>query len=277
VPNQRKSYLILQNTNIFKSLLLARQLGVVVIMVKKKSKGAKKRKKAFKKKFKAKKAKVKKKASKKAKAKKKRVKKAVSKKKNPKKVKKSVKKALKKVSAPKSSGKANLIVTYDPNHQGTAEAEVKDVFKKIGTPVQVVASDTEGLFKLKTSNAKKAVNALVELCKNEPEMFNVTHKYIPIDSWCKSEVADMQRVIKGFVKEIGTDEKWKMSLNKRRWDKMHGTQLILTLTDVIDRPKVDLVNPEKIVQVEIIGEETGISLLLPDEILEVTKIKGPVF
>lgn len=181
-----------------------------------------------------------------------------------------------KISA-KLSAKPNLLVTYDPNHKGTAEAEVKDVFKKIGVAVDFVALDIEGLFKLRTANSKEAVKKLVELCKKEPPLFTATHRYVPVDAWCSSGVADMQNTIKKFVNQIGSDEKWKMALNKRKWDKMHTTQLVLTLTDVIDRPKVDLVNPEKIVQVEIIGEEAGISVLKPDEVLDVAKIKGPMF
>ncbi len=248
-------------------------------MAKKKSGGTKRARKLSKKKSKAKKSSVAKKASKKLKIRRNKQKKAVFRKNKAIKSRKLVKRAISKVKSamPKGSGQVNLIVTYDPNHRGAAEAEMKELFKRVGATAQIVSSDVEGLFKVRTKDAKKVVKGLLALCRSEPNMFCVTHKYIPIDVWCRSEVADMQRAIKGFVKEIGLEEKWKMGLNKRRWDKMHGTQLILTLTDVIDRPKVDLVNPEKIVQVEIIGEETGVSLLLPDEILEVLKIKGPVF
>lgn len=255
---------------------------------------AKKSRGKAKKHSKAKKAKAKKKVSKKAKKSKsgaKKAKKPVSK--RAKTQKKAVKKAAKKpkrgsiikraVSSlikHKVSSKPNLLVTYDPNHKGTAEAEIKEVFKKIGMPFEFSGSDVsdvEGLFKLRTSDAKEAVRKLNELCTNSPELFTTTHRYIPIEAWCSSGVADMQGTIKRFIGEIGNDEKWKMSLNKRKWDKMHTTQLVLTLTEVIDKPNVDLVNPEKIIQVEIIGEEAGISILKPNETLDVSKIKGPMF
>ncbi len=242
-----------------------------------KTKRAKSKKKAKKMASKAKKAKS---VSKRAKAKKKAAKK--QKKAAKPKAKKSgiIKKAVSKAKSlikPKISAKPNLLVTYDPNHKGTAEAEIKEVFKKIGSAVDFAASEVEGLFKLRTGDAKKAVGALVELCKSEPSLFTATHRYIPIDAWCSSGVQDMQNTIKKAVNQIGSDEKWKMSLNKRLWDKMHTTQLVLTLTDIIDKPTVDLVNPEKIVQVEIIGEEAGISVLKPNEVLDVAKIKGPMF
>ena len=47
----------------------------------------------------------------------------------------------------------------------------------------------------------------------------------------------------------------------------------MKLTENIEKPNVDLKNPEKIVKVEIIGEHAGISLLYPDEILDVQKYK----
>ena len=65
-----------------------------------------------------------------------------------------------------------------------------------------------------------------------------------------------------------------MGLNKRHWEKMEGTQLIIKLTDVVERPNVDLNNPQKIVQVEIIGKEAGIALLTPTDIFDTASEKG---
>ena len=42
----------------------------------------------------------------------------------------------------------------------------------------------------------------------------------------------------------------------------------------VDREKVDLSSPEKIVQVEIIGKEAGVSLLAPGDVLDVAEVKG---
>jgi len=254
----------------------------------KKSKGKAKRRVKAKK---ARRAKSRKKAvkSKTGRLRPKKAKKAVSKKTKPKK--KAVRKAgkakrsiIKKAVArarslvkPKMSSKPNLLVTYDPNHKGTAEAEIREVFKKIGAHFDFAPSEVEGLFKLKTPDAKEAVKKLAELCNKDPSLFTATNRYIPIDAWCSSGVEDMQVTIKRFASGISNSEKWKMTLNKRKWDKMHTTQLVLTLTDVIEKPKVDLVNPDKIVQVEIIGEEAGISILRPNEVLDIAKIKGPMF
>ncbi len=224
-----------------------------------------------------------KKAAKKPKAKKASTKAKAAKKVKPKKTaKKIVKKAAKKTRVLKLkkqvakpvmpkvlTGKANLLITFDPNHKGIAEAEIKEAMLRAGERYEIVSTSVEGLFKLKTQDARRVVKKLADLYRRENQLLNTTHRYIPIDAWCKSEVTEMQKIIKGLVPNIGQNERWKMNISKRHWDKMHGTELIIKLTEVIDRAKVDLEKPEKIVQVEIIGPEAGISLVRQDELLEV--------
>jgi len=174
----------------------------------------------------------------------------------------------------KASSKFNLIVSFDPNHIGSAEKELNEVLTKIGEKPKITSTEVEGLFKVAVSDARKVVGRLINLCKADPNMFVVTHNYTPIDNWCKSELADMQKRIKSLESGIDHSDRWKMNLSKRHWKKMDGTQLIVKLTNVVDRKNVDLTTPQKIVQVEIIGKEAGISLLKPNETLNVPKLKG---
>jgi tRNA(Ser,Leu) C12 N-acetylase TAN1 len=44
----------------------------------------------------------------------------------------------------------------------------------------------------------------------------------------------------------------------------------MKLTDVVDREKIDLKKPEKIIKVEVIGSNAAISVLNPDEQLIVS-------
>ena len=124
------------------------------------------------------------------------------------------------------------------------------------------------------SDGRKAAAKIAELCRENPELFSVTHRYTPIDKWCQSEVQTMQRMIKDLTASIGKSEKWKMGLNKRHWDKLEGNKLIMKLTEVVDRPNVDLDNPERIIQVEIIGKEAGLSLISPKDAVDVARRKA---
>ncbi len=171
-------------------------------------------------------------------------------------------------------GQANLIVSFDPNHRGTAELELREVLRQAGEKAQIGRTEVEGLFKVAVSDARKAVARIKSLCRSNSGLFTVTHHYTPIDKWCASEVGEIQKAIKAVSAGIGQNEKWKMGLNKRHWDRLEGGQLIIKLTDVVDRKNVDLDNPEKIVQVEIIGKEAGLALLTPKDRVDVAKEKG---
>ncbi|MBU2497197.1 MAG: hypothetical protein KJ767_04015, partial [Nanoarchaeota archaeon] len=96
---------------------------------------------------------------------------------------------------------------------------------------------------------------------------------VPIDEWVKTDVKKLQEATKKLGEKIKKEEKWKMNLNKRNYEG-NTRELIMKLTDPIDKPNVDLSNADKIVQVEIIGNKTGISLLTKDELLEVMKLKS---
>jgi tRNA(Ser,Leu) C12 N-acetylase TAN1 len=198
-------------------------------------------------------------------------------------VKKVIKKVTKtkKVSKPKTlpkkithrSGKANLLVTFSPNHRGSAELELKEVLRQCGEKPEVIRTEVEGLFKANVSDGKKVTAKVKDLCSSNAGLFAITHRYIPVEKWCLSEINVMKKAIKGFVPGIGKDEKWKMNVNKRHWDKMDVVKLILKLTSAVDRREVDLDKPAKVIQVEIIGKEAGIGLLVPDDIVDVVSEK----
>ncbi len=80
----------------------------------------------------------------------------------------------------------------------------------------------------------------------------------------------MVNAIKSLVPKIGLNEKWKMELEKRYYNKYDYNELISKLTEVVNREKIDLIKPKKIIKVEIIGSNAAISLLEPDELLLVS-------
>ncbi|MAG08634.1 hypothetical protein CMO89_04120 [Candidatus Woesearchaeota archaeon] len=168
--------------------------------------------------------------------------------------------------------KANLIVTHEPSHIGTAKKEVEALMKALKHEAKFLKSDIDGLFNLRVKDPRGTVKKLNKLAKKQIELFDTTFHWTPIDKWCKSTVKDMQKTVKVLVKDIKNTDKWKMELNKRK-TKQHERDLIIKLTSVIDKPNVDLNNPKKIVRVEIVGNKAGFSLLGADELLNVAKMK----
>lgn len=169
--------------------------------------------------------------------------------------------------------KANLLVTHDPNHAGLAKEEVTAVLKKLDVKPEFLKSEIDGLFQITIKEPKKVVKKLTAVCKKDPSVFRTTFHWVPVDNWCKSTIDGMQKTIKSLVKDIKEKDKWKMDIAKRCYEKYHTTELIMKLTDVVDRPKVDLKNPDKIIRVDIIGNDAGISLLNKDEMLNIPALK----
>lgn len=168
---------------------------------------------------------------------------------------------------------ANLLVTHDPNHAGLAKEEIISVLKQLKIEPKFLKSEIEGLFQITIKEPKKVVKKLIAMCKKNPSIFRMTFHWIPVDKWCKSTIEDMQKTIKGLVKDIKEKDKWKMDIAKRCYEKYNTTELIMKLTDVVDKPKVDLKNPDKIIRIDIIGNNAGISLLNKDEILNIPALK----
>ena len=161
---------------------------------------------------------------------------------------------------------ANLIVTHDSSHAGSAKEEIEKAFKAIKQKAKFLKGDDEGVFKLRAGNARKIVKSLSKM-KSKKGMFEHTFRWIPVDKWIATNVKAMQKEIKKMQKGIKKNEKWKMDLHKRHFDEMPSTELIMKLTEVVDKPKVDLDNPQKIMEVQIMGKKTGLALLNKDEIL----------
>ena len=168
--------------------------------------------------------------------------------------------------------KANLLVTHEPSHLGSAEKEVLGLLKEIKYPGKIVKSNISGLMNIQVKNPKNAVKKLQLLAKKKPNKFMQTYKWIPVDKWSKTNINAMQRTVKNLARNIKKNEKWKMDLGKRKTN-LHERDLILKLTDQINRSNIDLSNPDKIIKVEIIGSNTALALLKKDEYLNVTRFK----
>lgn len=169
--------------------------------------------------------------------------------------------------------KANLLITYDPAHPGKAMGEAKTLLEDAGEAPEFMESGVEGVFFVLVKDPKKAVRKLAGICSDDPGRFSYTFRWIPVDRWCPSDMDDMCSAVKALESGIGEDERWKMDLTKRKYDKYSTTDLIVSLTENIGRQNVDLKNPEKIVKVDIIGDHAAVSLLKADEYLDVQKAK----
>lgn len=171
------------------------------------------------------------------------------------------------------------MVTFDLNVFLGARDEVVDLLGEVGVGgPEFLGSRVKGLFQLRVrGDPKEVTRRLDALCRAEPNRFWYTYHWIPIETWCPSTIEEMAEVVRGFAERIKPEERWRMTVNKRFYRRYSTRELIERLAEVVDRPHIDLENPEKIVRVEIIGGRAGLSLLEPVEQFSVNEVKDEVF
>ncbi|MBI3034965.1 hypothetical protein HYY71_01455 [Candidatus Woesearchaeota archaeon] len=123
---------------------------------------------------------------------------------------------------------ANLLVTHEPSHAGSAREEVEKALKSIKQKARFLKSDVDGLFKLRAPNPKKIVKSLSKL-KRKKGMLEHTFHWVPIEKWVNANIKAMQKEIKKMQKGIKSSEKWKLDLHKRHFN-MPSTEMIAKLT-----------------------------------------------
>ena len=108
-----------------------------------------------------------------------------------------------------------------------------------------------------------------ELFHHEKIRFDFAVKWVPVDYWCWTDLDTIKQLIDVKVlPRIQPEETWAMQVNKRRWQIYHTIDIITALAADISR-KVNLSQPDKIVWIDVIGNETAVSVLKPDEIFSV--------
>lgn len=168
----------------------------------------------------------------------------------------------------------NLLVTFHPNRAGLAEREVRNRIEEVGGAVEdIERSSINGVFCVKvTGDAKELVAALRADLREMPEMLSHTYHWVPVDRWVEATDQAMIEAVDEAAKGIGEDESWMMHVHKRHHPK-HSEDLMLTLTERVQKGKVDLRHPEKIIAVEVLGTMAAISLLERNELIDLNRLR----
>lgn len=168
---------------------------------------------------------------------------------------------------------ANLLVTFEPMHEESAKAEIQALLKEVNETAKIIKFE-DGLAELIVKDARGAVRNLLKICIENNSKFKYSFNWWPVDEWCKADIKEIQKVISELEKSIKKEEKWKLDLSKRRTQRDYGRDAIIKLTEVINKPKVDLGNPDKIIKVDIIENKAAVAVISKDEFLNVLRVKG---
>ncbi len=149
--------------------------------------------------------------------------------------------------------RGNILITFHQNARVLAEDEVRQRLKDVGASVEwIEETEIEGVFEaLIVGDAKRVVAEVRSLCRDQPELFQQTHHWVPIEIWVPCEAKDMVKAAEELGKGIRPEDRWMMHLHKRHTH-AHTADLLRRLTAPIaglvgreDRRQVQAPHPPR--------------------------------
>ena len=161
----------------------------------------------------------------------------------------------------------DIIVSYSWNHFSPARREALHVLKEFGDPgATMEKTAVAGIAVVHTGlDSRDVIRRCRERARTGPQ-FQFAVKWVPVDYWCATDLDAVRKVIQEQLKpRINADETWGMKVHKRRWQRYHTSEIVAQLAAGMDR-KVNLDQPDWILWVDVVGANTALALLRPDEI-----------
>ena len=166
--------------------------------------------------------------------------------------------------------KPNLLSTHDIAYPSESRLEVGDLLGAVRGRASVVGVDVRGVIKLAADEEpRRLVRRLRYLYAIQPDRFSYTRSWVPADFWCGSDpdsVVDLAIKVAGGIHK---GESWKIMLKRARCQSSNLLPLVRNLSHRIARPRPDLMNPDRVLYIHLIGREAAVSLLRSDEMLEI--------
>jgi tRNA acetyltransferase TAN1 len=165
----------------------------------------------------------------------------------------------------------NLLISTPRTLENEACSEIWFLLGEIGDNEPVVErSEVTGLIVAKTAlDLFKVVQEFRRLLKERPEEFRFTLRVVPIEVVVATKLKDIVRTSLELSTRIKENETFRITIEKRHTT-LSSKENVEAVAEGINR-KVNLLKPDKIVLIEVLGSLTGISLVKPDDILSVVK------
>lgn len=166
----------------------------------------------------------------------------------------------------------NLILTSQKGSEAKASAEFKEIALQHGIrKLHVEKSDFDGLLEVDIEDPRGFVAFLRDYVRSEPFRVHFIQRVIPVDMVVDTILEQIKEAAKQLGEQIGESETFKIDIDERD-SPYTRRQLIDAIADVVDR-KVNLESPDKVLQIEVLGEYSTLSLARPDEMISITKLK----
>jgi tRNA acetyltransferase TAN1 len=165
----------------------------------------------------------------------------------------------------------NLLATTEQISLSQACSELWMNLRAIWDPEpKVNRSRVRGVILARTSmNPVDAVHRLRAHMAEEPERYRYVYRVMPVQAWTDTSVDSIVKKVESMREVVEPGDSFRITLEKRR-TQLGSLEVIEPVAEAIDR-KVELETPDWVVLIEIMGNETGVSIVRPLDTLNVQK------
>ncbi|NWG11804.1 RNA methyltransferase [Candidatus Bathyarchaeota archaeon] len=167
----------------------------------------------------------------------------------------------------------NLLATTSRGFENAASSEMWHMLGEIGDSTSIVEkTGVSGLIAAKTIlNPFDVIEKFRKILHERPYEFRYTLRIIPIEKVVRTDLSEIQLATTELSLKIGANETFRVTVEKR-FTQTSSKDIIEAVAADIEQ-KVNLINPDKILLIEVIGGLTGVSVINPEQILAVMKEK----
>ena len=167
----------------------------------------------------------------------------------------------------------NLLVTCARSLETETKNEIEKILSELGDQEpEILNVGMRGILMVNTSvEPSKIIDWVKDKITEEPWLIRYCLRMIPIQSMTETDMGEITKNVIRLKDVIQKNDSYRITIEKRNTD-ISSTEIITEIANIFPN-KVSLNQPDWIVLIEILGNDTGISILKDDELFSLDKAK----
>ena len=167
----------------------------------------------------------------------------------------------------------NLIITCARNLESETKNEIRKILDELGDQEpEILNVGMRGILMVNTIiEPSKIIDWVKNKIIEEPWLIRYCLRIIPIQRMTDTEIDKIKQNVIKLKDTIQKNDSYRITIEKRNTS-ISSNEIITEVAEIFPN-KVSLNQPDWIILIEIIGNETGISILKNDELFSLDKAK----
>ena len=167
----------------------------------------------------------------------------------------------------------NLIITCARNLESETKNEISKILDELGDQEpEILNVGMRGILMVNTIiEPSKIIDYVKNKIIEEPWLIRYCLRIIPIQMITETEIDKIKQNVIKLKDTIQKNDSYRITIEKRNTS-ISSNEIITEVAEIFPN-KVSLNQPDWIILIEIIGNETGISILKNDELFSLDKAK----